>query len=85
MGKKLSWVWGQKQPDPVKLKLAVENREIVLIKSKLTVSIDLEVTSPVDVDVFKVISDSRINFIMPPNSSVGEALLTHVQVVGRGG
>ena len=85
MGKKLSWVWGQKQPDPVKLKLAVENREIVLIKNKVTLSIDLEVTSPVDVDVFKVISDSRINFIMPPNSSVGEALLTHVQVVGRGG
>jgi len=85
MGKKLSWVWGQKQPDPVKLKLAVENREIVLIKNKVTLSIDLEVTSPVDVDVFKVISDSRINFIMPPNSSAGEAVLTHVQVVGRGG
>tara|TARA_Y100000310_G_scaffold223557_1_gene225454 strand:- start:182 stop:433 length:252 start_codon:yes stop_codon:yes gene_type:complete len=81
----LQWIWGDKKDPPLKLEYKSKNKDKTLIKSKVKVHLVLDLESPISDDIMQTIRESKVDFLLPPDTNLHGVELTMVEYLGRGG
>jgi len=81
----LQWIWGDKKDSPTKLEFTAKNKEKIFMKSKIKVHLLLDIESPISEDVQKTIKTSKVDFLLPPDTTLHGVELTMIEYLGRGG
>ena len=79
------WLWKDKKPSPQKMDFAVSNEDEVFMKNQIKMTLTIDLTSPVTQDVAALLRNSKVDFCLPPHSTITSVLVNQVEFMGRGG
>lgn len=79
------WLWKDKKPKPKKMEFEVSNQEQVFMKNKIKMVLTIDLKSPVTEDVITHLKNSKIDFLMPPATTITSVEVAEVHFLGRGG
>jgi len=79
------WLWKEHRPKPIEMEHSVTNKDRVFINNKLKIQLEIDVKSPASEDVAKVLKNSQVDFLLPPDCTIKAVKLLKVEFLGRGG
>lgn len=83
----MEWIWGEKDPNKLRKEVSytTTSRDVEIMNNTVNLHMELVIKSPIDKDVVEIIKQMKIDFDLPPNTSVESTHLTHIELLSRGG